>query len=197
MVRADLSVLSLDPLGVRQQQSGSFSSPGRAIREPTGSLGQDIELRLDFPAPQGCWEQNVGHRPQQVVHAGGREGGAENHDNPSGIDGLLPGLGLQDPVVGVEGLADHEEDHGHGRDAQHRHVPSRQQGGAGQDGGGVDARQAAVHEGNPAGEEAEAGEHGHDVAHAQNIVQQVRGSKEQRGSYPKGGEVRKVIQFSA
>lgn len=67
----------------------------------------------------------------------------------SSIDCLLPGLGLQHSVVGVEGLADHEEDHEHGNDPQHGQVLPRQQRCTGQNGGGVDAGQAAIHEGDP------------------------------------------------
>lgn len=46
-------------------------------------------------------------------------------------------------------MTDHEDDHGHRDDPQQGHVPPRQQGGAGQDAGGVDAGQPAVHEGDP------------------------------------------------
>lgn len=34
----------------------------------------------------------------------------------SSIDNFLPGLGLQHSVMGVEGLTDHEDDHGHRQD---------------------------------------------------------------------------------
>ena len=69
----------------------------------------------------------------------------------SSVHCLLPGLGLEHAVVRVEALADHEEDHGHSDDAQHREVPPRQQGGAGQDPRGVDAGETTVHEGNSCG----------------------------------------------
>lgn len=70
----------------------------------------------------------------------------------------------------VEALVDHEEDHGHSSDPQDHHVTSGQQGETGQDGGRVDTWQATVHEGDAAGEEAEADKHRQDVAHAQDVV---------------------------
>lgn len=49
--------------------------PGRAgVWENFGPL-------LYFTAPKGSWEQNVGDGPQQVVHTGGGEGRAEDHDD--------------------------------------------------------------------------------------------------------------------
>lgn len=36
---------------------------------------------LYFTAPKGSWEQNVGDRPQQVVHTCRGEGRAEHHDD--------------------------------------------------------------------------------------------------------------------
>lgn len=51
--------------------------------------------------------------------------------------------------MGVKVVTDHEDDHGHGEEPQERQVSPRQQGGAGQDGRGVDAGKTSVHEGDP------------------------------------------------
>lgn len=42
------------------------------------------EPLLYFTAPKGSWEQNVGDRPQQVVHTCRGEGRAEHHDDSWG-----------------------------------------------------------------------------------------------------------------
>lgn len=114
---------------------------------------------LHFATPEQCGEQDVGDGPQQIVDTGRGKGGAEHHNHSSSVDGLLPGLRLQDAVVWVEVLADHEEDHSHRDDSEQRHVSTGQKGCTRQDGRRVDTRQAAVHEWHSTGEETEAYEH--------------------------------------
>lgn len=41
-------------------------------------------LALHLAAPEGGWEEDVGHGPQQVVDTRWREGGAEHHGDACG-----------------------------------------------------------------------------------------------------------------
>lgn len=62
--------------------AGSLTSPGWARGKPIfGGFWDKPEPLLHFTAPKRCWEQNVGDRPQQVVHTCRGEWRAEHHDD--------------------------------------------------------------------------------------------------------------------
>ncbi len=64
--------------------AGSLSSPGWVGGKPIWEFCGSSERFLHLTAPKGCWEQNVGARPQQVVHTCRGEERAEDHDDSWG-----------------------------------------------------------------------------------------------------------------